>query len=167
MFFCIQPGKFYTRQNYFTQALPVVPVTNIRYVHYQFFVDSAKVSNTRISERKCSVADRTLERFVPRVCLPVPESVTIKDDLDESIICQNYDPDKVLFVKMMKPFEEPILCEAHSTVLARIGFVQALLRHPGQIFYYRNIAFFCQKIHKDLASTSPARLARGTPGCGS
>ena len=34
----------------------------------------------------------------------------------------------------VKPFKEPILCEAHSTVLARISFVQTLLRHPGNIF---------------------------------
>ena len=58
---------------------------------------------------------------------------------------------KVLFVKMMKPFEEPILCEAHSTVLAGIGFVQTLLRHPGQVFYFCNFAsFFCQKFTKIL-----------------
>ena len=29
--FRVQSGKFYTRQNFFTQALPVVPVTNMRY----------------------------------------------------------------------------------------------------------------------------------------
>ena len=43
----------------------------------------------------------------------------------------------MLFSVMMirvKPFKEPILCEAHSTVLARISFVQTLLRHPGHIF---------------------------------
>ena len=27
----VQSGTFYTGQNFFTQALPVVPVTNIRY----------------------------------------------------------------------------------------------------------------------------------------
>ena len=27
----------------------------------------------------------------------------------------------------IKPFQEPILCEAHSTVLTRISFVQTLL----------------------------------------
>ena len=31
--FCIQSGKFYTEQNLFTQAPPVVPVTNMRYVN--------------------------------------------------------------------------------------------------------------------------------------
>ena len=31
--FCVQPGKFYTGQNFFTQAPPVVPVTNMRYGH--------------------------------------------------------------------------------------------------------------------------------------
>ena len=30
-FFGIQSGKFYTGQNFFTQAPPVVPVTNMRY----------------------------------------------------------------------------------------------------------------------------------------
>ena len=29
--FCVQSGKFYTGQNLFTQAPPVVPVTNMRY----------------------------------------------------------------------------------------------------------------------------------------
>ena len=28
---CVQYGKIYTRQNVFTQAPPVVPVTNMRY----------------------------------------------------------------------------------------------------------------------------------------
>ena len=32
--FCVQSGKFYTWQNYFTRALPVVPVTNIRYAFF-------------------------------------------------------------------------------------------------------------------------------------
>ena len=30
--FCVQSGKFYTGQNCYTQAPPVVPVTNMRYV---------------------------------------------------------------------------------------------------------------------------------------
>ena len=30
--FCVQSGKFYTGQNFFTQALPVVHVTIMRYV---------------------------------------------------------------------------------------------------------------------------------------
>ena len=30
-FFSIQSGKFYTGQNIFTEAPPVVPVTNMRY----------------------------------------------------------------------------------------------------------------------------------------
>jgi len=29
---CVQSGKFYTGQNFFTRAPPVVPVTNMRYV---------------------------------------------------------------------------------------------------------------------------------------
>lgn len=28
---CVQSGKFYTGQNFFTRAPPVVPVTNMRY----------------------------------------------------------------------------------------------------------------------------------------
>ena len=34
-FFCIQSGKFYTGQNLFTQARPVVPVTNMWYALIQ------------------------------------------------------------------------------------------------------------------------------------
>ena len=34
VFFRVQSGKFYTGQNFFTQALPVVPVTNMRYAHW-------------------------------------------------------------------------------------------------------------------------------------
>ena len=30
---CVQSGKFYTGQNFFTRAPPVVPVTNMRYAH--------------------------------------------------------------------------------------------------------------------------------------
>ena len=32
---CVQSGKFYTRQNFFTRAPPVVPVTNMRYEQQQ------------------------------------------------------------------------------------------------------------------------------------
>ena len=35
--FRVQSEKFYTWQNYFTRAPPVVPVTNIRYVHALHF----------------------------------------------------------------------------------------------------------------------------------
>ena len=30
---CVQSGKFYTGQIFFTRALPVVPATNMRYAH--------------------------------------------------------------------------------------------------------------------------------------
>ena len=43
------------------------------YQPHQFLVDSPKMANAGVPQRKCPVADRAFERLVSRVCLPVPE----------------------------------------------------------------------------------------------
>ena len=49
----------------------------------------------------------------------------------------------------MRPFEKPILCKTHSTVLTGIGFVQTLLRHP-EISFIIIMLLLCKNLTKDL-----------------
>lgn len=83
-----------------------------------------------------NVAIRTskglLETLIPWLRISAKSfSVVFMPDKDPSV-------DKIKGDKDEKPFKEPILSEAHATVLAGIGFVQPFLGHPENIFYHQD-----------------------------
>ena len=69
---CVQSGKFYTGQNFFTRAPPVVPVTNMRYAYGALYFTPPGDIQSHPSNPLIAYAEASVSDGVFKLCLLSP-----------------------------------------------------------------------------------------------